>query len=280
MKKIIEITNKFFNDGRGIMHATEVTKDDFKIEEYETPKEQVIERWKNKDSYIFIRIQLTMTMKKHLIEALDSLEYFSRWGKVKLEEHDEKYQKDQITRTVTFSYDLHKRLKTDKGGKIRNEKKVLERIDELYVKLRQIREEREDEKIKKDVLDKINHSINRIVEDNNQRYYTDIKNNLTSRSKLDELIELNREKKNGEIDKLQEEFEIEKGKIDAEIDVYRKKIAELQKEKSKKYIETSKKFFGDMFDSLPDDLKQEIEEMYEKGEAFTASSRGGFPVFS
>jgi len=245
----------FFSNGKEWVEGGEVTEDGFTFEVKEQSKESILEDY-NKGYGNTMMMTISMTMKPALIKLLDQFPYFRAYGKTGFDDIGEKSQKEFTFYYESVSLNLKKRMKTSKGGFVRNATKQSHIVDEAIVDLRKMFAEKEQE-LKNLMMAKVNKRIQYIVEENNESFKQSVVSALTSRSTLNELLEGN--KKQDEVDALKQKHDIETGKIEAEIKVYKEKIAELQAKKSEVYKATRDEFFEKQLKELPPEVQEEVD---------------------
>jgi hypothetical protein len=252
MKNLITKTVKsIFNNGNDWIEVRELTVDGFKIDEHEDSKEQLLYRCK-KGYSDRISKTLILEMKPSLVKMLDSIGYFSKDGFDSLSESEKNFA---TKREVSVYVDFKEKLKTAKGGYIRNETKIDHILDETIVELRNKFKYNKESLIKTEI-ETLNRFIGNTVKEQNDKYTREIVQPLTQRKHLNSILDINKDDK--VISKIKETHEVECAKIDGEIEVYKNKIAELEKQKNEVYKNTANELFGDELEDLPAEVKEEV----------------------
>jgi hypothetical protein len=249
----------FFTNGQGWIGFRPLTSDDFTVEIRIPTRDEVLNSVK-RGYGDFASIHVKLTMTEQTIYMLNEVKWFTRFSRPvdfsELTGVRERQDAIEIS-DYAISKGFASRLKTDSGGRIRKDEKILQVIDETLEALTKEFEANKEEKIQSLINQLVNSKIGKFVEDLNQQETRSVVNVMTERKTLDSILETNKDKNGVALAKEVHETQLEA--IDAEIKVYKDAIEKLQEQKSEVYKNTADSVFKNKMGDIPPSVQEEID---------------------
>jgi hypothetical protein len=275
MKKLITISSKGLFTNRHFLQARPLTLEDFTIVEKDAsmPTEAEDFKWIKRLYY-----RVTGTLKDELVQELNDLRYF----RDDINKLIEAGRTDSVERVISDSSEITEpiRLGTENGGKVKSLANKLERTAIAKAEL--------DSRVADGlamalfvdmVVTNWNQRIADFISEHNSRIEKEIRVNLTNRSSLIDIIELNKNHFDEAETKVIKTFEKNVELIDESVEALKLKIEELEKAKSKEYIKLSQCVYKDELKEIPQHIREEVGILYSDNSTFEApASFGRFPM--
>ena len=266
MKKLITISSKGLFTDRHFLQARPLTIEDFTIVEKDAsmPTEAEDFKWIRRLYY-----RVTGTLKNELVQELNGIKFFRHHGNYDINEMDERTVENLTSDASEITEPI--RLGTENGGKVKSLANKLERTAKAKAEL--------DSRVADGLamalfVDKVINNWNERIADfileHNSRIEDEIRVNLTNRSSLIDIVELNKNSFDEAETKVIKTFEKNVELIDESVEALKLKIEELEKAKSKEYIKLSQCVYKDELKQIPQHIRQEVGILYSDNDTFGA----------
>ncbi len=275
MKKLITISSKGLFTDRHFLQARPLTIEDFTIVEKDAsmPTEAQDFRWIKRLYYT-----ITGTLNNELVQELNDLKYFRQHGNYDINEMREETVENLTSDAIDISEPI--RLATERGGKVKSLANKLERTADAKAELdSRVADGLAMAKFVDKVINNWNERIADFINTHNEKIEKEIRVNLTNRSSLIDIVELNKNSFDEAETKVIKDFEKNVELIDESIEALKLKLEELEKAKSKEYIKLSQCVYKDELKQIPQHIRQEVGILYSDNSTFEAPvSFGRFPI--